>query len=66
MTSITASELAALRKKKGLTQQELGERIGFPKANARIQVSAHERGVKGISGPVAKFYRMILESLPDI
>ena len=37
-------EIKAKREATGLTQQELGERIGLSKSSARILISAYEAG----------------------
>jgi len=54
---VTADELRKLRKRAGLTQAALAERLGLT-ANA---VARWEQQVRSISEPMARLIRMVLE-----
>src|SRR3990167_9401839 len=52
---MTAKELRQIRKRLGLTQKELAERVGISPNSLAMQ----ERGEIGISEPVARLVRLI-------
>jgi transcriptional regulator with XRE-family HTH domain len=54
---VTGKELAKLRKKLGLTQAQLAERIGIaPNSLARL-----ERGERKIAEPIARLVKLLLQ-----
>lgn len=54
---MTGKELMAIRKRLGLTQAELAERLGV----ARFSISRQERGAHGIRESLAKLIRFVAE-----
>lgn len=57
---MTGTELRALRRAAGLTQQQLGERLGIEGPRAQVAVSRWESGARGITPPVAIGIRSVL------
>ena len=58
MPGMTGQELRAQRRRLGLTQRLLAERVGVTSTS----VARWERGERGISEPVARLVRLLAET----
>jgi len=57
---MTSEELKTARKAKGITQVELGLKLGFPQQSAGTRISDYETGRRRITPAVAVALKSIL------
>lgn len=60
MAPMTGAELRRIRKRLGLTQAQLAERVGV----TRNSVARQERGEIGIREPLARLIRLLAQMAP--
>jgi len=61
MSNWTPDKIKHLRKSAGMTQQELGDYLGYG-TGAQVRISELEHGEKSVSGPVSRLLDMLADS----